>query len=188
MRQLQLSPLERLKWQSRQLQHCVASSDSSNYTDICFLFFPRAVETQLRWLLYWGCYSQGRRGHGSSLFEEAHSVLSKHLSLHFSSITQAQSEERILVAACRNGLFYALDARSGRRIWVRGIQGGMDLVAMDTCSGWNSTSMPNQVRAFGAARTVLGQEYTWVGSQHREDIDCVHVNSRIHSDVWSLVR
>lgn len=80
--------------------------------------------------------------------------MNQYVSHHFSLISQVQSEEKIVVAACRNGLFYALDATSGRRLWVKGIHRGMDLVAMETCSGCNKTSTTSQVCAHRASGRV----------------------------------
>lgn len=84
-------------------------------------------------------------GYGNLTAEYSLSLVRRSLKQNLLNINAVQARRKILIAACRNGMFYALDAGTGQRIWARIIQRGMSLVAMDTYTSINSTSADIQV-------------------------------------------
>lgn len=88
---------------------------------------------------------QAFMGYGNLTAEYSLSLVRRSLKQNLLNINAVQARRKILIAACRNGMFYALDAGTGQRIWARIIQRGMSLVAMDTYTSINSTSADIQV-------------------------------------------
>lgn len=74
---------------------------------------------------------QGHLGQTFGIVVELISSIRDHFVKYLENVHINNSKQKVVVVACRNGMYYGLHANSGRRIWASRLQHGTTLVTME---------------------------------------------------------